>query len=345
MRCLFVSNPTARSGRAGPLLDEAAARLRARGLEVSRLDTAPGGGTTPLVRDALDAAPFGLVVAAGGDGTFGEVARGLLLAREARPRGLLPLGTANDQARSLGIPEGPAGLEAALDIVLAGHVTRLDAGRAQALGADGAVRAELIFFDSIGWGMHPEVLERRNRDRGLVGQVPLLRDLYRDEAVYAGAVLQGYVASWLEPTKFDAEVQVDGRPGRLDRLTDLIIKATAVYAGSWVLDPTSRPDDGRFELVPIAGRRDWFVKAVRDLTALAVLRDDLEALGATSGGIVRGATFDVSLIRAGRPQLACQVDGEEWVAGDRFHVEVLPGALPLFTPRGWRAPWDQGSSS
>lgn len=339
---LLVGNPTAQSGRARAFIDRARAGLEARGLATRFLPTRPAGGTTAAVRDLLGVVDVEQVIALGGDGTFAEVARGLLAAGRDLPLGLLPAGTANDQARSLGIGPGPDALQANLDIIARGHCVRLDAGRVERLGPDGAVEDALLFFDSVGWGMHADVLAQRNRDRALVDQLPLVREVYRDQAVYAGAVLNRYLASWIEPTKFDAVAVVDGRTYRLDGLTDLIVNATPIYAGAWVLARDARADDGRFELVPIQGRRDWFLKAVADLAALPVLGDQLEALGVRSTGTVQGASFELTLSRPARPVITGQVDGEEWGAGARFRVSVLPRALRVLAPADFTPPWQAG---
>lgn len=336
-RALLVGNPTARSGRAQALIDRAAAGLRARGYAVDLQPTAPGGATVERVTAAVDALVPSVVVALGGDGTFAEVARGLLAARARVPLGLVPAGTANDQARSLGLV--PDALEPALDVVAAGSITKLDAGRVTALDAGGASRGEVLFFDSVGWGMHPDVLVSRNRDRDVVGQIPLLREVWRDEAVYAGALFGNWASSWVEPTKLDATVVVDGRTVRFEQLTDVIIKATAIYGGRWVLAPDSRPDDGRFELVPILGRRDMFAKLVGELALLSPLRQDLEALGVVGGTVIPGATFELTLTRPGRPDVTCQVDGDPWLSGARYRVDVLQGAVDVLTPAGFVPPW------
>ncbi len=350
-RALLVGNPTARSGRAQGLIDRAAVGLRARGYAVDLQPTAPGGATVGRVTAAVDALAPTVVVALGGDGTFAEVARGLMAARARVPLGLVPAGTANDTAHSLGLVDRRSAssasdaLEPALDVVAAGAITRLDAGRVTALDAGGASRGEVLFFDSVGWGMHPDVLVSRNRDRDVVGQIPLLREVWRDEAVYAGALFGNWAASWVEPTKLDATVVVDGRAVRFEQLTDVIIKATAIYGGRWVLAPDSRPDDGRFELVPILGRRDMFAKLVGELAALAPLRQDLEALGVVGGTVIPGATFDLTLSRPGRPDVTCQVDGDPWLSGARYRVDVLRGAVDVLTPADFVPPWRPVSPS
>jgi diacylglycerol kinase family enzyme len=343
-RYLVVGNPAARSGHGRRTIELARRLLRERGLPERFVSTQPGGGTVEVVRAALDdegpEAGADVVLALGGDGTFGEVARGVLAAREPCLLGLLPAGTANDQAASFGLPtiegEDAGAVERNLDLIEAGHVTWLDVGRVELLDEAGAAQATRLFFDSVGWGLHPEILAQRERDRAAVEGVPLLGKLYRDEAVYAGAALKQLVGSFVDPTKFDAEVVVDGRRHRLAGLTDLICNATAIYAGSWVLSRTSLPDDGRFELVPIAGRRDWFLKTVSDLAAAPL---DVQALGLATSPPLPGSAFEIALSRPRRLRVATQVDGEEWGAGRRFRVTVEANRLPLITRAGWTPPW------
>src|SRR3546814_2121508 len=62
-----------------------------------------------------------VVILGGGDGTMNAAAPALRVL--GRPFGLLPLGTANDLARSLGIPFDPAG---AADVIVAGASRRID---------------------------------------------------------------------------------------------------------------------------------------------------------------------------------------------------------------------------
>jgi Diacylglycerol kinase catalytic domain len=65
-----------------------------------------------------------LVIAAGGDGTVGSVAG--RLAGAENPLGILPLGTGNDFARSLGIPLNP---RRAARLLGTGDISRVDLGR------------------------------------------------------------------------------------------------------------------------------------------------------------------------------------------------------------------------
>ena len=314
--------------------------MRERGVEPHFLATEPGGRTVAALARRVDAEPFDAVISLGGDGTFAEVAKGILAAERPVAMGMLPSGTANDQGRSFGISASADALEVNLDIIDAGNITNLDVGRISRLDDGGQVMDEDLFFDSAGFGMSPDILAVRNRDRQRVARIPLLREVYRDQLVYAGAALKQYLASWVEPTKFDAEILCDGeRSYTYGGLTDLVIKATAIYGGSWVLVPESEPDDGRFEVVPIQGRRDWFSKALRDLAVVPISRHDLEEIGITHCEGFSGSRFELRLSRPRRQLLRSQIDGEEWLLGDRFRVEVLPRRLPLITPLGWTPPW------
>lgn len=339
-RYLLVGNPTARSGKAAQRIDRALLRMRERGVEAHFLATEPEGRTVELLARRLASEPFDAVIYLGGDGTFAEVAKGILAAERPVPMGMLPSGTANDQGRSFGVSASPEALETNLDTIDAGNITNLDVGRINRLDDDNQVMDQDLFFDSAGFGMNPDILAVRNRDRERVARIPLLREIYRDQLVYAGATLKQYLASWVEPTKFDAEILCDGeRAYAYGGLTDLVINATPIYGGSWVFVPEAEPDDGRFEVVPVQGRRDWFSKAIHDLAVVPISRHDLEEIGITHCEGFSGARFEIRLSRPRRQLVRSQIDGEEWLLGDRFRVEVLPRRLPLITPLGWVPPW------
>src|SRR5690606_17212391 len=106
-RTLLVANPTARSGKARRFIDEAIEALRGASLDPEFFPTLPEGKTVPALAERLEREDVARVVYMGGDGTFAEAAKGIILARERAgvdpPLGMLPMGTANDQGRSFGI--------------------------------------------------------------------------------------------------------------------------------------------------------------------------------------------------------------------------------------------------
>jgi diacylglycerol kinase family enzyme len=334
---LLVANPTARSGDASGAIREALGALRARGMGVTLLHTEPERGTIRRVRERLDAEGFDVVVYLGGDGTFHEVATGILGARRRVPLGMLPNGTANDQGLSFGVERGDFARNVA--VIAAGHITELDVGSVEKLDHTGAVAQASLFFDSVGWGIHPDILELRNRQRSTLARIPLLRRIYRDKSVYIGATVAKLLESYFTPVKFAAEVVADGVRHELRGMTDVIIKATAIYGGGWVLDRNGAPDDGKFELVTMAGRRDWASKAIRDHVATPIWQEHLDLLGITHSTGFAASRFVIDFYRPERGELKAQLDGDEWGSGDRYRVEVLPRLLPLITPGDWRPTW------
>lgn len=68
---------------------------------------------------------YKLIVAVGGDGTVNEVAKGIINKRQGI-LGIIPGGTGNDMARSLGIPLNP---KEALKLILKGNKKEIDIGR------------------------------------------------------------------------------------------------------------------------------------------------------------------------------------------------------------------------
>src|SRR5438128_8421668 len=99
---LLCGNPSAQSGKNAERIAHARQHMDARGLRHELIATQPAGKTVTVVRDALADEKFDTVIAMGGDGTFNEVARGLLASgRTEQVRlGMLPTGTANDQGKS-----------------------------------------------------------------------------------------------------------------------------------------------------------------------------------------------------------------------------------------------------
>jgi diacylglycerol kinase (ATP) len=118
-RALMLVNTHSRSGcqNLAPVFE----LLAAAGMEVEALDCPPAGQLSSLIE--LRAPGHDLVIVGGGDGTLNAALEGLVAC--GLPLGLLPLGTANDLARTLGIPADP--VEAARAITT-GRIRRVDLG-------------------------------------------------------------------------------------------------------------------------------------------------------------------------------------------------------------------------
>ncbi len=164
-----------------------------------------------------------------------------------------------------------------------------------------------------------------------MGRIPGLGAFYRDQLVYAGAILQRLAESYVVDIKFDLEAVIDGVVHSFDNLLDVIVKNTKIFGGEWIFDQNTESDDGLFELVPVTGRRDFGAKMIGTLRRSPVGVEDLSLLGFSHDSPMTGAKFDLD-IRA-TPLPAAQCDGEELPAGDRYRIEVVPRALRLIVPR------------
>lgn len=327
---LLVGNPTAQSGKNEKRIQRALDCLTEAGLRAELLPTLPGGGTVAAVRAALDQGVYRVVIAMGGDGTFREVATGLLTCarREEVALAMLPTGTANDQGRSFGLSASPDALAGNVDVIAHGAETRLDAGLLR--GASGEPDC---FFDSAGWGLSARVLSQRNRDRRIVEGLGPVKEIYRDHAVYVGAFVKTFLESYVVNDKFDVAATLDGVPTELRGLSDLVVKNTRVYAGAWVLDRNARHDDGAFEVVPFRGKRDWVSKAIVDLEGNPITEDKLNPFGIEHSHPIRARRIELAFtVPEGGAPLAAQLDGEEWPVVNPVRIDVEARALRLVVP-------------
>lgn len=332
---VLFANPTAQSGKARDAIRQAQEMLGVAGVPHRFLATEPSGGTVELVRRTIDDDGVRVVIAMGGDGTFAEVAKGVLASAHAAEvaMGMLPTGTANDQGKSFGLQAGAAALPRNVGVIAAGAVTAIDAGRIE-VRADERVLHRDLFFDSASIGFGADALIARNRDRELIGKIPLVGMIYRDMLVYAGAVARKFAESYVSDVKFDLAAEIDGHPYHFDSLLDVIVKNTAVFGGEWVLDPEARADDGKLELVPIYGRRDLTSKLVASLRHLPIDGDTLRDLGIEHSEPIAGRRFVLTVTQPGQAGWpAAQCDGEEIPAGRRYLIEALPRCLNLIVPR------------
>ena len=332
---LLVGNPTAQSGKNAERIAHAKSLLEKGGAEVELFSTLPGGATIPKLAELLAKKKHDVVVYMGGDGTFREVGSALIESGVADhvAMGMLPTGTANDQGKSFGLEARAESLEKNVAVILAKKETRLDAGKIHAFRHADSTDKQAYFFDSAGWGLSARVLALRNEDRKKVEALGPLKEIYRDELVYAGAFLKTFLDSYVVNDKLSAKIEADGKTVELDGLTDLIVKATRVYAGAWVFDRTSKPDDGLFEVVPFRGKRDWASKAIVDLDGNPLTEEMLNAVGVEHSHPFRFSQLSMVLREPeGGAPLAAQIDGEEFFAGERVEIEVIPRALRLIIP-------------
>lgn len=331
-----MANPTARSGKAKRYIDDAMAVLDDAGLFPEFFATLPAGATVAALAARIEREDAARVVYMGGDGTFAEAAKGIILARERAgidvPLGMLPMGTANDQGRSFGITSGVRALRRNVEVIAAGIEQWLDVGRIEAFDAAGEAIAKDLWFDSCGMGFSARVLAKRNREREWVEKVPVLRSLYRDKLVYTSATLRTLVLGAFGGANFDADVTIDDSSGHFESVTDILVQGTIVYAGDWIFDPTAKPDDGKFEVVVLRGHADWAAAALGGHKRNPVTGDDLEVMGLPRRDVPRGRIIEIRIAPKKRSRIHAQIDGEEFVTAGHYRIENLFNYLRIIVP-------------
>ncbi len=147
---MFVANPYA--GSVSNATREVMLKALAADFKIEDVETQAREHGSELARDAVDR-EFDAVIAFGGDGTINEVAQGLVGTDVAL--GILPGGSTNVMARSLGIPRDPVEATAYLAQRLrSGTRRRINVGRAD----------ERYFLFSVGMGLDGEVVKRVEAD-------------------------------------------------------------------------------------------------------------------------------------------------------------------------------------
>lgn len=289
----FVINGTLAhaSGRFLSLCHEAAARAGCRPAFLVT-DKAEAGPTA-----AREAASGGadLVVAAGGDGTVRGCAEGL--ADTGVPLGIIPLGTGNLLARTLGIPGHP---KAALNLALG-----VAGGAGQDRLIDLAVADGTPFTAMTGMGL----------DAAVVAATRLKHHLGWLAYAMAGAV---HLA--LPPVGFTIRLD-DGEP--VERTArSVVVGNSGLLPGGFTLLPEARIDDGLLDIGVLAphGPFGWPLVATRVLTHSRHQDRHLERFQARKVEITAHAP------------LPRELDGEVVAHGRTLTVTVRPGALKVRVP-------------
>lgn len=226
MRICLYWNPTA--GDEAPLA-AITAQIRDAGHEVTRVlgrkdDPAAATG---LAVDAL--------VAAGGDGTVARAARAL--AGTALPIAILPLGTANNIANSLGIDDDPAAAIAAWDRQ---QIKRMD------LGAVSDEHGERLFVEGVGTGLLPKGIARGRSDPA--------KDRARDAAAEMDWARGMFIDALAHLQPQHSRIRIDGEEIDGDYLLVEVLNIASVGPRLRLSDETA-PADGMLSLV-IAGSGD-----------------------------------------------------------------------------------------
>jgi len=160
------------------------------------------------------------LVAVGGDGTCGRIADALIRSNSRCRLAVIPAGTGNDFAKTLGVEKYDA--QQIAELVKRGDETRIDVG-----WADGH-----YFLNSCGFGFDASVLEASNEVRWLKGDAVYIYAALRQLFSYRGI-----------------DVRANGAPG-VARDSMLMVTASngRWLGGAFKIAPTASVLDGRLDV-------------------------------------------------------------------------------------------------
>lgn len=287
--CVIV-NPNAGS------LDETAALHKAlkRLGSYQTVETAKPGDAERAAEEAVKAG-IPKIVAAGGDGTLNEVINGIKDRREEVVVGLIPLGTGNDFARSLGIEPG---YDQAIDFLLQGTTRPVDLFR---LRNRDLTR---LFINTSAGGFTTIVDEKLTSES---------KDWLGALAFYvAGARALPELAEYRMTVKFDQQ-----EPLEVNAYI-IVVSNGSTIAGGIPIAPDAKVDDGLMDILIIPAL---------PLPKLAVALPLILAgrhVGNTDLILRKARTLRVTSC----PNFALNTDGE--VIGETpVLYDVLPGSLQV----------------
>lgn len=292
MKALVISNPSVETADKELLQETLNRQFAIANIEYEIYETRDGDSLADIVRERLPEG-FGLVVAAGGDGTVSDVGNGLV--GSEIPLGIIPSGTGNLIARELEIP---ISLEEAVALIAGTHRKRK---------IDGMRIGKRIFFLNTSVGISASVIGGTNRsNKRRFGRI-----------AYVGTTIVKILLS--KPRHLI--VEVDGKAQPYHAIDVAIINCGMIGKQFYPGNPDIHIDDGHLGVgilslkkiwhcswYAIGGVVDWIAPPVTDFINV-------------------DKTVD---IRSNVP-LQVQADGDI-IGTTPVHVEVLPGVLTVLVP-------------
>lgn len=287
VRALLIVNRRSRDGNAD--LDRTVQVLREHDVELIESYPTEPAQVGAAIRS--HAARIDCVIIGGGDGTLNAAAPALLSC--GVPLGILPLGTANDLARTLGIPSDTA---QATEVILHGGRQAIDLGRVN----------QRYFFNAAHIGLAVTLTRRMSSEVKRRWGV----------AAYAHAAARAV----RENRAFRARIRADGEllPVRSIQIT---VGNGRHYGGGMTVAPDARIDDHYLDLYSLAPQPWW-----RLLQLTHALRRGTH--GAQQGVLLRhGRRFEVHT----RRRMPVVTDGE-LTTHTPARFDVVPAALQVLVP-------------
>ena len=218
-----ILNPYSNRWKSQARWPEAEAALKAAGVEFE-LEVSQYKGQVLGLAEKAARAGFSPIIAAGGDGTIGEVVNGIARASDLEtsllgPVGIMPLGSANDLVVNLGLP---LDLLAAAQVVAAGKTRLMDVGSLNGH----------YFVNNSAVGLEPTVTIKHE-------QITLIKGIARYLVAAVQAIMD--LPSWSGELKWDT--------GEYSGPLSLVSVGNAPRTGGFYMTPHADMFDGKLTFV------------------------------------------------------------------------------------------------
>jgi diacylglycerol kinase (ATP) len=297
MTAKVILNPYSNRWNSQKRWSEAESVLKAAGVDFDLAVSEKKGQIVELAEQAV-LEKFSPVIVAGGDGSMGDAANGLMRAAQSTkgklpPLGIMPTGSANDLAYALGLPTD---LDEAARVIAAGKTRAMDLGKLN----------NRYFVNNSAAGLEPYVTIKHEKIHWIKGM-----------ARYLVAAIQAI----MEKPEWGGNLKWDG--GEYNGMFSFISIGNGRRTGGFFMTPHADPFDGKLTLAfgyrgTRLGLFQALPRAFNEDKGSYVEMDGMQEVHATRISI-----------HLNRPSPA-HTDGEllpKWIQD--FEYEIFPGCLNI----------------
>ncbi|HLO29488.1 MAG TPA: diacylglycerol kinase family protein [Anaerolineales bacterium] len=222
MTAKVILNPYSNRWNSQKRWPEAELALKAAGVDFDLVVSQKKGQIVELAAQAVHE-QFSPIIIAGGDGSIGDAANGLMRAAASRrnalvPLGIMPTGSANDVAYALGLP---IDLKEAAKVIAAGKTKAMDLGKLN----------DRYFVNNSAAGLEPYVTIKHERIHWIKGMVR-----------YLVAAVQAI----LDKPEWDGNIKWDD--SQFNGKISLLSIGNGRRTGGFFMTPHADPFDGKLTL-------------------------------------------------------------------------------------------------
>lgn len=288
-KALLIINPISGTRSKQGLGDVVKRHLKPHGIEVEVTFTSGRGDAFRMASEAVEKG-FHSVISAGGDGTVNEIANALSFTDCVL--GILPYGSGNGLARSVGIPQD---IFAALKLIEMGHILICDRG----------IVDDKPFYCTFGVGFDAAVSEKFASMKKR-GRITYIRSAFREFLNYQS---QAYT------------IEIDGKVITEKALLIAVCNAPQ-YGNNAYIGPKAKLTDGLLDVT--------VVHADNPFNTLLMSMDMLTGILDKNRGIGSFKVPKLTIIR--NEEGPVHLDGEPMHLGHTLDIKCEKGAVKIFAP-------------